>query len=134
MNKFKMDKYSTHTPADFPTKEMKELFRVMLMLKTEKDMQNFLRDLLTMAELKEFANRWQMVRMLSAGRPYLEISQTLGTSTTTVARVAYWLNNGAGGYKQIVDQIKADKYAKRTKDIPKGDFEKVIRNISRMRK
>jgi TrpR-related protein YerC/YecD len=134
MKKFKMDTFSTHTPDDYPTKEMKELFQVILMLKTEKDVQDFFRDLLTMAELKEFSNRWQMVRMLSAGRPYLEISQTLGVSTTTVARVAYWLNNGAGGYTQIIDLLKSQRYAKRIKDIPKNEFERTLRDISRMRK
>lgn len=101
-----MDTYSTTTPESYPTPEMNELFEVILSLKTKKEAANFFRDLLTIAELKEFANRWQMVKLLINGKPYLEIAETLKVSTTTVARVAHWLNHGLGGYTLALGRMK----------------------------
>jgi TrpR-related protein YerC/YecD len=92
--------------SDYPTKEMKNLFNAILLLKNENDVANFFRDLLTIAELKEFSNRWQMVLMLTDGKPYLEIAKKLGVSTTTVSRVAHWLNHGTGGYKKVIESLQ----------------------------
>ena len=58
----------------------------------------FLRDLCTLGELEALAHRWQIVRLLDEGRPYLEIAERVHTSTATVTRVAQWLRHGAGGY------------------------------------
>ena len=88
---------------------MKALFGAILLLKTPEETANFFRDLLTIAELKEFANRWQMVQMLTVGSPYLEIAQTLNVSTTTVSRVAHWLNDGYGGYQTIIERVHQKK-------------------------
>jgi TrpR-related protein YerC/YecD len=129
-----MDKFSTHTPSNYPTNEMKELFKAILLLKNETEVQNFFRDLLTMSELNEFSNRWQMVLMLTDGKPYLEIAQTLGVSTTTVARVAYWLHNGEGGYQKVIDIIQDNKYSHKIKNIPKNEFARTLQKISKLRK
>lgn len=107
-----MEPYKTNTPPSYPSKEMKELFKAFLSLKNQKEAANFFRDLLTMAEIGEFSNRWQMVQLLMEGKPYLEISQKLKTSTTTVARVAHWLNNGLGGYETIASRVWGKKHQK----------------------
>lgn len=120
MSKFKMEPYQTATPLSYPTTEMKELFRAILSLKTPEDAANFFRDLLTMAEIKEFTNRWQMVKLLTEGKPYLEIANKLKTSTTTVARVAHWLHNGLGGYKNVADQQFPTKF--HDSDVPDGRY------------
>src|SRR3989344_3116730 len=85
----------------YPTTAMKELFEAIRLLRTPREAQDFFRDLLTIAELEEYANRWQMVKLLVACKPYLEIAEKLGTSTTAVARVAKWLYAGTGGYETI---------------------------------
>jgi TrpR-related protein YerC/YecD len=86
--------------SDYPTKEMNELFDAILTVKTKTEAANFFRDLLTITELKEFSNRWQIVLMVERGVPYLEIAKKLNVSTTTVSRVAHWLHEGYGGYRQ----------------------------------
>jgi TrpR-related protein YerC/YecD len=134
MSKFKMDPYQTETPSSYPTPQIKELFEAIRMIETPEEAANFFRDLLTMSELTEFANRWQMVKMLSEGAPYLEIAQTLGVSTTTVARVAHWLNDGFGGYQKIIGKINAKKFENKRKDFPKNDFERTVLKISKLRK
>jgi len=79
-------------------KKEKVLVSTFLKLKTEQEMANFLRDLLTIAEIEEFANRLEMGRLLLKGWSYKRISKEIGVSTTTVTRVAHWLFKGCGGY------------------------------------
>lgn len=85
-------------------KKTDELFRAIISLKSVKEAEAFFRDLCTIEEIKEMSERWQIVQMVSRGLPYREIAKKLEVSTTTVARVALWLNNGAGGYRLILDR------------------------------
>ena len=86
-------------------KQSRALFGAILKLKTEKEVAAFLRDLCTIEELEEMAKRFWAVRMLQRGRSYREIAQKTGLSTTTVTRVAHWLNHGEGGYQLILKRI-----------------------------
>ena len=88
------------------TKETKELFKVILSLDSEADCRKFLRDLLTEAEIKEFANRWKVARLLDKKVPYEEITQKTGMSSTTIARIQKWLQNGKGGYRLMLKKMK----------------------------
>jgi len=63
---------------------------------------NFLRDLLTIKEFEEFANRLEMARLLKRGWSYKKIARETKTSTTTVTRVAHWLSRGSGGYEKVL--------------------------------
>jgi TrpR-related protein YerC/YecD len=85
-----------HAVEDVPG--LDELADVFLTLRTRLEAKRFLRDLCTIGELEALAHRWQIVRLLEQGMPYLEIAERVGTSTATVTRVAQWLNHGAGGY------------------------------------
>ena len=89
----------------YPTPAMKQLFMAILKLKSSDEATRFFRDLLTIAELKEFANRWQVVRMLHEGHSYETISKRLMISTATVTRVAHWLHHGLGGYRIIASHM-----------------------------
>ena len=85
-----------------------DLFVTIAALKTPQEVQAFLRDLCTRAELDAMAHRWQVAQLLEEGLPYLEVAQKTHTSTTTVTRVAQWLRNGEGGY-----QLALSRRAKR---------------------
>lgn len=85
-----------HAVEDIPG--LDELAGVFLTLRTRDEAKRFLRDLCTLGELEALAHRWQIVRLLEQGVPYLEIAERIGTSTATVTRVAQWLHHGAGGY------------------------------------
>lgn len=65
----------------------------------------FLRDLCTLAEMKEMAIRWQIVCYLQDGFSYLEIAKKTGASTATITRVAQWLHRGTGGYKLMIERL-----------------------------
>lgn len=83
-------------------KKEKALASAFLKLKTEQEVANFLRDILTIKELEEFANRLEMARLLKQGLSYKAIAKKLKVSTTTVTRTAHWLFRGCGGYEKVL--------------------------------
>ena len=83
---------------------MRELFAAIVTLETRQEAESFLRDLCTLSELEAMAHRWQVARLLEQGLPYLEIAERTGASTTTVTRVAHWLNHGEGGYRRALER------------------------------
>jgi TrpR-related protein YerC/YecD len=89
------------------TQELKELSEAILALETEEEVEAFLRDLCTLAELEAMAHRWAVVQLVDEGLPYLEVAQRTHASTTTVTRVAHWLRHGEGGYRLALDRLKA---------------------------
>jgi TrpR-related protein YerC/YecD len=93
-----------------PNKDIKALNKAILSLKNEDECKRFLRDLLTEAEIKEFANRWKVARMLNEKISYEEIEKETGMSSTTIARINKWLTNGKNGYKLMLKRIR--KYEK----------------------
>lgn len=88
--------------ANWKTKQLKQLAHAFLSLKDEKNMMHFLRDLCTIEELEELSGRWEVVVLLSKGKSYRDIAEKTGVSTTTVTRIAHWLNNGEGGYQEAL--------------------------------
>lgn len=91
--------------SPYPSSEIKELFDAILNLHSKEEAIHFFRDLLTIAELTEFANRWQIVKRLVAREPYETIAKELKVSTTTVSRVAHWLHDGMGGYEAVASRL-----------------------------
>jgi TrpR-related protein YerC/YecD len=83
---------------------MKELFDAIQSLESREETESFFRDLCTLSELEAMAHRWEVVRLLEQGLPYLEIAERTGASTTTVTRVAHWLRHGEGGYRRALDR------------------------------
>jgi TrpR-related protein YerC/YecD len=81
------------------------LVKAFASLRTEEAAIALLRDMLTLAEIEEFSNRLTIAKLLTEELPYLEIAKQVGTSTTTVTRVAHWLYNGCGGYSSVLKKI-----------------------------
>ena len=84
---------------------MHSLAKAFTTLKTEIEINNFLRDLMTVKEIKDIESRWQIVQLLEKDIPYLEIAKKVGVSTTTVTRCALWLNHGKGGYQTALSRL-----------------------------
>jgi len=87
-------------------KETKALYKAILLLKNENECKRFFRDLLTEAEIKEFANRWKVAQMLDKKVPYEKIEKETGMSSTTIARVQKWLTKGKGGYRLVLKRLE----------------------------
>jgi TrpR-related protein YerC/YecD len=82
------------------------LFDAILRLETRDEAERFFRDLCTLGELRDLAQRWAVVRFLEAGFHYAEISRLTGASTATITRIASWLNHGEGGYRLLLDRTR----------------------------
>ena len=91
---------------EFLTSEAKKLFKAILLLKTEDECRNFLRDLCTFSELKAMIERFQVAEKVVNKETYRNISKKTGVSSATVTRVAHWLHHGMGGYMLILKRMK----------------------------
>ncbi len=80
--------------------------KAIFTLKDEKEALNFFRDLCTVDELEEMAQRWEIAQLLNKKQSYRAIAEKVGVSTTTVARIAQWLEHGEDGYRTALDRIK----------------------------
>jgi TrpR-related protein YerC/YecD len=80
----------------------------LLLLKNNKEVNEFLTDLCTPSELKALNERWSVAQTLNKNElSYREIADKLKTSTTTVTRVARFLSSEQNdGYKTILKRIK----------------------------
>ena len=62
---------------------------------------DFLRDVGTLSELQAWSERLEVATELSRGATYRSVAGSTGASTTTVTRVARFLENGSG-YKKYL--------------------------------
>jgi TrpR-related protein YerC/YecD len=92
--------------AEWRTADVEALFDAILRLGTGEEAARFFRDLCTLGELHDMAQRWAVVRLLDQGLHYGEISRQTGASTATITRIASWLNHGEGGYRATLDKLK----------------------------
>ena len=97
---------SMNKKSNWTGKEADALFAAVLKLRNASEAKRFFRDLLTEAELKEFANRWKVARLLAQGVPYVTIAKKTGMSSTTIARIQKWLKKGMGGYRFMLQRTK----------------------------
>ena len=60
---------------NWKTSKLKNLTKILLGIKDEKEMLNFLRDICTLEELEVISSRWQAVQMIDKGISYREIAK-----------------------------------------------------------
>ncbi|MEA2547899.1 MAG: hypothetical protein QOI00_2262 [Chloroflexota bacterium] len=96
---------------DWRSTDVDELIAALLRLDDADDAARFLRDLCTLGELRDLAQRWAVVRRLDAGEHYASISRETGASTATITRIASWLNHGEGGYRAALARLAAAREA-----------------------
>ncbi len=78
------------------------LVSAFLQCKDKESMAAFLRDIGTLSELQAWSERLEIARLLGKGLSYRQVSAMTGASTTTVTRVAQFLENGQGGYREYL--------------------------------
>lgn len=69
------------------------------------EIKSFLIDLCTKTELQAMAERLQAASLIKQGLAYREISNKTGLSTTTVTRIAHWIENGEQGYNMVLKRL-----------------------------
>src|SRR5687768_3520233 len=103
---YRQDATMTAGRDDWRTKDVEDLFEAVLRLRTVSEAEAFFRDLCTLGELHDMAQRWAVVRLLDQGMHYAEISRRTGASTATITRIASWLHHGEGGYQSMLERMK----------------------------
>jgi len=93
-------------PETWRTDDAEALFGAILRLKTTDEAALFFRDLCTLSEIHDLAQRWAVARLLGAGLHYAEISKRTGASTATITRIASWLRHGEGGYRLLLERTQ----------------------------
>lgn len=78
-----------------------KLYEAIAAIESVEEAQFFFRDLCTPAELQAMADRWRVVDLIMAGKPYRQIYEETGVSVTTIGRVARSMMCGEGGYFTI---------------------------------
>lgn len=92
---------------DWKTRDTGSLIDAILRLESRDEAERFLRDLCTLGEIRELAQRWAVVRLLDSGLHYAQISRETGASTATITRIASWLRHGEGGYRAALERLRA---------------------------
>jgi TrpR-related protein YerC/YecD len=108
------DKERPMAGETWQTDDTRALFAAILELTDAAEAERFFRDLCTMGELHDMAQRWAVARMLDDGLHYGDISRRTGASTATITRIASWLNHGEGGYRAALDRLARGRAAKRS--------------------
>jgi TrpR-related protein YerC/YecD len=96
-------------PVNKAADDRTALYEALLTLKTPQELDAFLSDLCTPSELRAFAERWAVARLLDDKlKSYREIAQEAGASPTTVVRVARFLKEMPHqGYRLVLDRLKS---------------------------
>ncbi len=84
------------------------LYEAVLCLQTIDECRSFFTDLCTPKEREALTERWLIARLLNReALSYREISTRTGASTTTVGRVARFLQQEShNGYRLVLDRLK----------------------------
>lgn len=90
---------------DWRNDDTRALFEAIVGIEDVDGAARFFRDLCTRQELEELSARWLVVRLLSEGLAYREISERSGVSTTTITRINDWLRHGMGGYSEALARV-----------------------------
>ena len=84
-----------------------KLTKAILVLKSTKEIENFLKDILTPNEIGAIEERWAIAKLLYKKElTYREIAIELGTSTATVTRVGRFLQGDNNGYLSALIKMK----------------------------
>jgi TrpR-related protein YerC/YecD len=90
-------------------KQTDALFSSVLLLESVEDCYRYFEDLCTIQEIRDLGQRLEIAKALDAGDTYQSAIEKTGVSTATIGRVKRCLNYGAGGYRLILDRMKAEE-------------------------
>ena len=90
------------------TEAVDHLFEAILCLRDKEECYTFFEDVCTINELLSLSQRFEVAKMLTDKRTYLDISEKTGASTATISRVNRSLNYGNDGYEMVFARMKKD--------------------------
>ena len=87
------------------TEAVDGLFEAILSLETKEECYEFFEDVCTINDLLSLSQRFEVAKMLTQKKTYLDISEKTGASTATISRVNRSLIYGNDGYKMVFERI-----------------------------
>ena len=96
---------------NFKTNPKEDLAKVLSDIESSQEMNSFLTDLCTPAELRALSERWHVAKILDSNeKSYRQINSETGVSTTTIARVARFLRDEPHqGYRTVLNRLERIK-------------------------
>ena len=91
------------------TEAVKHLFEAVLQLENVEECYQFFEDVCTINELLSLSQRFEVAKMLTENKTYLEIAEQTGASTATISRVNRSLNYGNDGYKMVFSRMEKNQ-------------------------
>ena len=88
------------------TEAVDQLFDAILSLRNRDECYTFFEDVCTINELLSLSQRFEVAKMLTDKRTYLDISEKTGASTATISRVNRSLNYGNDGYEMVFSRMR----------------------------
>ncbi|MEH7342369.1 YerC/YecD family TrpR-related protein [Bacillus sp. JJ1532] len=88
-----------------PQEPIIQLFKAILSLQTKEECAAFFDDLCTMNEIKSFAQRLEVARLLKEGNTYMDIQIETNASSSTITRVKKLLDYGSDGYQTVLERV-----------------------------
>ena len=91
------------------TEAVKHLFEALLQLENVEECYQFFEDVCTINELLSLSQRFEVAKMLTENKTYLEIAEQTGASTATISRVNRSLNYGNDGYQMVFSRMEKNQ-------------------------
>ncbi len=88
-----------------PKRFLRDLYTLFASIRTEKEVEMLLTDMLTPKEIESLARRWQLVQMLSKKIPQRTIVKRLPVSISKVTRGSHVLQEGTGGVRYFLKKL-----------------------------
>jgi len=89
----------------FANEAIDRLFAAILLLRSPEECYRFFEDLCTVGELRALAQRLEVADLLYQGHTYEEVHARTGMSSATISRINRFLQNGADGYRLILERL-----------------------------
>lgn len=78
-------------------------------VKTKKDLNSFIEDLLSQEETLDLAQRLKIARLILEGKTYEEIAALIPVSTSTISKIGQVIKFGKGGLAIACKNLKVKK-------------------------
>jgi len=112
-------KIKYHNLSEAQKKEyLGDFYGIVSSLRGYDEAKNFFKDLLTSGEMVMISRRIQIAKLLIKDCTYEQVREKLGAGLSTISHVDKWLNEGFGGYAQVLKKHNAAELARREKIPP----------------
>ncbi|MCI6990302.1 MAG: YerC/YecD family TrpR-related protein [Clostridiales bacterium] len=88
-----------------------DLYKHIAALNSVEECCRFFDDLCAVTELRAMEQRFDVAKMLHAGKVYTTILSETGASSATVSRVNRVLNYGTGALEEVMDRVSQEEEA-----------------------